>query len=162
MNLCYHLWRSALFPVLPIIAHWAHRTARRAATAGRPLDAVESLGARRLGVQNPSAVRVVVTPHLPLPGPRWIHRLASRLGFPATECIGLCLGHAIFLHPSSFQPDVLAHELVHTAQCERLGGLRPFLHCYLAECLTHGYAAAPMECEARDHHAPGWGTGQTS
>jgi hypothetical protein len=150
MKVRYHLWRSALFPVIPAVAHWARRTARRAASGGRPLTAVEWLAARRLGVHNPSAVRIVVTPDLPLPGPRWLHRLASRLGFPATECIGLCLGHTIFLHPSSNQPDVLAHELVHTAQCERLGGLRPFLHSYLAECLTHGYAAAPMECEARE------------
>ncbi|MFN0125697.1 MAG: signal peptidase II [Verrucomicrobiales bacterium] len=95
----------------------------------------------------------MVTSSLPLPGPRWLLRLASCLGFPATETIGLCLGHSIFLHPDWNHPTVLAHELVHTAQCERLGGLRPFLHRYLAECLAHGYAASPMECEARQFAA---------
>ena len=143
-------WLAALQPVIPLVSWWAARTSRRAAATGRPLDEVEHRTAIRLGVQDPSAVRVVVTPHLPLPGPHWLHQIASRLGFPATECVGLCLGHTVFLHPSWSRPAVLAHELVHTAQCERLGGLRPFLHHYLAECLAHGYEASPMEQEARE------------
>lgn len=142
-------WFAALRPVIPLVSWWATRTSQRAAATGRPLDEAERLTAVRLGVRDPSAVRVVVTPRLPLPGPHWLHRIAARLGFPATECIGLCLGHTVFLHPSWCRPAVLAHELVHTAQCERLGGLRPFLHRYLAECLSHGYEEAPLEQEAR-------------
>lgn len=146
----FHLWRTALLPVVPLVAWWAGRTTLGARTAGRPLTPIETALARRLGVADPASVRVVVTPALPLPGPRWAHQLASRLGFPAIESIGLCLGHAIFVQSNwARHPEVLAHELVHTAQCERLGGLRPFLHRYLAECLTHGYHQAPLEQEAR-------------
>ncbi|HEX4665027.1 MAG TPA: hypothetical protein VH207_00400 [Chthoniobacterales bacterium] len=43
---------------------------------------------------------------------------------------------------------LVAHELAHTAQYERLGGIAPFLKQYLFECLTIGYPAAPMEQEA--------------
>lgn len=146
----FHLWRTALVPVVPLVAWWAGRTGLRARIAGRPLTRAETDLARRLGVSDPASVRVVVTPALPLPGPRWVHRLASWLGFPAIESIGLCLGHAIFVHSNwARHPEVLAHELVHTAQYERLGGLRPFLHRYLAECLAHGYHQAPLEQEAR-------------
>ena len=42
----------------------------------------------------------------------------------------------------------IAHELAHTEQYERLGGIEPFLRQYLSECLTIGYPAAPMEQEA--------------
>jgi hypothetical protein len=45
---------------------------------------------------------------------------------------------------------LIAHELVHAAQYERLGGILPFLRQYLVECLTIGYANAPMELEAAE------------
>jgi len=149
MPIRFRFWRVVLAPVVPLAGWWARRVAEAMRAGGRPLTEEESEMARRLGVQDPAAVRVVVTRRLPWPGPCWLHRLVSRLGFPATEAVGLCLGQTIFLHPEYDRPEMLAHELVHTAQCDRLGGLRPFLHRYLAECLTHGYAAAPMEHEAR-------------
>jgi len=42
----------------------------------------------------------------------------------------------------------LVHELVHTGQYERLGGVRPFLERYLRECLTIGYPMGALEQEA--------------
>jgi hypothetical protein len=36
----------------------------------------------------------------------------------------------------------------HIAQYERLGGIRPFLECFLYESLVIGYPSAPMEQEA--------------
>lgn len=150
MTPLFRFWRVALWPLVPLAVWWAGRTERSALAAGRPLTAAESELARRLGVADPASVRVVAAPGLPLPGPRWVHRLASRLGFPAAESVGLCLGHGIFVHSQwAAHREVIAHELVHTAQSERLGGLRPFLHRYLAECLAHGYAEAPLEREAR-------------
>lgn len=44
---------------------------------------------------------------------------------------------------------VIAHECVHTAQHERLGGLRPFLELYIRQCVASGYLEAPLEQEAR-------------
>ncbi len=156
MSISLTVWRVVLWPVAPLAAAWASRAIghigimRPIGPIGRTLTPVEQALATQLGVAAPERVRVVLTPTMPWPGPRWLHRLASRLGFPALESIGLCLGHTIFLHPAWARPAVLAHELVHTAQCERLGGLRPFLHRYLAECLAFGYAEAPLEREARD------------
>ena len=42
------------------------------------------------------------------------------------------------------------HELVHTAQYERMNGILGFLRNYLRDCLRNGYINAEMECEARD------------
>lgn len=139
-----------MWPLAPLGAVWAARAARLAWHKGRALTPPEQEMAARMGVAAPERVRVMVAPEMPWPGPRWLHRLVSRLGFPATESVGLCLGHAIFLHPAwAEKTEVLAHELVHTAQYERLGGVRPFLRRYLAECLAFGYVAAPLEREAR-------------
>ena len=44
---------------------------------------------------------------------------------------------------------MIAHELVHVAQYERLGGIEPFLRQYLRECLTVGYDESALENEAR-------------
>ena len=65
------------------------------------------------------------------------------------ETVGLSARYGIFLRtPYHRDRRLLAHELVHTLQYERLGGIRPFLRRYLHECLTAGYAAADMEGEA--------------
>jgi hypothetical protein len=64
--------------------------------------------------------------------------------------IGIALGYGIFIQ-SQYANDrrLLLHELVHTLQYERVGGIRPFLAQYLEECLTAGYAFASLEDEAR-------------
>jgi len=43
---------------------------------------------------------------------------------------------------------IIVHELVHTMQCERLGGLNAFLKRYMWECIEIGYPLAPVEQEA--------------
>ena len=46
--------------------------------------------------------------------------------------------------------EILVHELVHTAQYERLNGIPGFLRQYLRDCLKDGYMSAAMEREARE------------
>jgi hypothetical protein len=45
-------------------------------------------------------------------------------------------------------PKLVAHELMHVAQYERLGSIPAFLQQYLSEVNQYGYPAAPMEQEA--------------
>ena len=63
---------------------------------------------------------------------------------------GLTLRYGIFIRADRWGRRLLvAHELVHTAQYERLGGFEAFLRPYLIECLTPpGYPNGPMEREA--------------
>ncbi len=57
--------------------------------------------------------------------------------------------HGIFIRSDCLRDRALiVHELAHTAQYERLGGILPFLRKYLFECLTTGYSEAPLEQEA--------------
>jgi hypothetical protein len=66
---------------------------------------------------------------------------------PATR--GLALRYGIFVRSDCWGDRALvAHELAHTAQYERLGGIQAFLRQYLTECLTVGYPEGPMEQEA--------------
>jgi len=45
---------------------------------------------------------------------------------------------------------LLAHELVHTHQFERLGSHYAFLRLYLRQCMLLGYSHSPLESEANE------------
>jgi len=106
--------------------------------------------ARLMGVREAQRIRVIETDRIPLPGAGLLG-LASRMaGFHGSDPWGMSLGYAVFIRNgwAGSRQELLAHEFVHTAQFERMGGMRPYLVQYLRECLTVGYAASPMEQEA--------------
>lgn len=71
------------------------------------------------------------------------------INFLTAKPRGLTLRYGIFVRADCREDrDLLLHELVHTAQYERLGGIVAFLRKYLFECTTAGYGAAPLEEEA--------------
>lgn len=135
---------------LPFVHAWASRVEARALASGAPLEPCALAVARRVGVAQAQRVRVRVVPELPWPGPRWVRSLAMRLRLAPPDIVGVSIGYGIWLRADQAENRaLLAHELVHVAQHERLGGLRPFLHAYLVECLTDpGYPAGPLESEA--------------
>lgn len=148
----------ALVPLaLPFACAWVGRQERRILDEGAPLDPGQLADARTLGVAHPERVRLLVLPRLPLPHNWFVRKLGLWTGTLSTETIGLSARYGIFLR-SPFDRDrrLLAHELTHTRQYERLGGLQPFLRQYLRECLTDGYLLAPLEQEARDAAAALW------
>ena len=135
---------------------------------GRVLTPDEMRIARRLGVVQPERVRVLVTPVLPTwMAPDLMANAASTTGNAGTGnsnqpianidhapperrfgVAGLTAGHGILLGiRHAHNPRVLAHELAHVAQCERLG-MRAFALRYLTELLSVGYFRAPLELEA--------------
>ena len=142
----------ALVPVmLPAACAWIAHQERRILAAGVPLDAAGLDDPRTHGVAHPERVRLLVLPRLPLPHNPFVRKLGLWTGTLSEETVGLSARYGIFLR-SPYHRDraLLAHELTHTRQYERLGGLRPFLRQYLRECLTDGYLFAPLEQEARD------------
>jgi hypothetical protein len=69
---------SAAF-LAPPIALWIWLQERRILGSGRPLSASESALACAVGVEDPTALRVLVLETVPMPGPRWVHRFAQQL-----------------------------------------------------------------------------------
>ena len=142
----------ALLPVmLPLACRWIEAQERRILSEGKPLDAGQLADARALGITEPERVRLLVLPRLPLPHNRLVRVLGLWTGALSQETVGLSARYGIFLRtPFDRDRRLLAHELAHTRQYERLGGVRPFLRQYLRECLTDGYHCAAMEREAAD------------
>lgn len=131
----------------PAVSRWAQEQERRILREGEPLGREDGEFARSLGIGCVAEVRILEVEAVPLPVPAFWVRLAGRCGLPVFAPGGMALGRGIYLLPR--QRASLRHELVHVAQYERLGGIRPFMSRYLAECLMTGYAEAPLELEAQ-------------
>jgi hypothetical protein len=117
---------------------------------GRPLDARESGMALAVGVAHPEQVRVLVHDGFIEPTDEAFIALCRELGvdLDAPEA-GRTSGHGIEVLPwFARSRTVMAHELAHVAQYERLG-TAGLLRDYLTQLLTVGYERAPLEVEAR-------------
>jgi hypothetical protein len=135
--------------LLPVAAEWAAEEEQRALREGVPLSSQEMADAKGAGVLEPERVRLLRVEVVPVPTNPMLRAAAEAIHFLTPETRGLTLRYAIFVRWDCWRErPIIAHELVHTAQYERLGGILPFLRQYLSECLTIGYANAPMELEA--------------
>ena len=143
--------RRFLVPlILPRACAWITRHERHILARGVALNDAQLADAAALGVAHPEKVRLLAVPRVPLPL-AWLARFARPLvGASFEQTSGLTAQFGIYLR-SEVADDrhLIAHELTHTWQYERMGGIRPFLRQYLTECLTTGYLAAPLEEEAR-------------
>ena len=137
--------------VLPNVTKWIAAQERRILAEGVPLSEQELADARLIGVIQPKRIRLLPVPFVPLP----LYPLARTIGpwfnMPGDQTTALTARYGIFVRESHWgNRALIAHELVHTRQYERLGGIREFLKEYLSQCVRDGYSSALMEHEARD------------
>jgi hypothetical protein len=125
-------------------------TEREILRRGRPLSPDEMRVAKEVGVAHPEQVRVLVHDDFIQPRDRAFLLLARRLGIDIeAEQAGRTAGHGIELKRRfARSPRVLAHELTHVTQYERLG-TPALVRDYLTQLLMVGYERAPIEMQAR-------------
>ena len=134
--------------ILPLATAWAAEQEARILEHGVPLSIRELADALRVGVKDPERVRLLQVETIPAPGHPALQAAYQRAKVP-TAPRGLTLHYGIFVRADYWRDRALiVHELVHTAQYERLGGIESFLKKYLLECATIGYQKSPMEQEA--------------
>ncbi len=140
--------RARINRYLPAALDWHNQSEQQLYTQGRRLTVPEQVIARQMGVAQPQNVRVLVTPRFPLPIDPELRRASLRYGIGNPLEGGRTMGYVILIKPNSAQDKtVLAHELVHVGQIERLG--KPaFLQRYLTELEMVTYARSPLEREA--------------
>jgi hypothetical protein len=141
--------RSTVKVILPLACSWVRRQEALIIAKGRPLNRSQMADAKRIGIKHPEKIRILLVEKIPMPV-RPLSSLGMKLGLLARGTIGMALRYGIFVQAGHANDRrLLLHELAHTLQYERLGGIRPFLQCYLLECLTAGYPFGAMEEEAR-------------
>jgi uncharacterized protein DUF4157 len=144
---------AARVPLLAALAaDWAERFAAESLAAGRPLTPAQRELARRVGVRDPSRVRIRLVEELPAPSEPRLVAAAGRIGLVPQAASGMTLGYAVILRrDSEADTRLLSHELRHVAQYESSGGIRPFLAEHIGHLLQFGYEASPFEQDARAH-----------
>ncbi len=101
-------------------------------------------------MKQPERVRLLSVSAIPFPAHPLLQAACRATNFVPESPRGLTLCYGIYLRSDCWRDrSIVVHELVHTAQYERLGGIGPFLQSYLGECMTFGYANSSMENEAR-------------
>jgi hypothetical protein len=142
---------SQLEKLLPLAAEWAATEEDRVLHEGVPLSKAEIADAQAIGVREPERIRLLRVETIPVPSHPLLRSAADSIHFLSPETRGLTLQYGIFVRWDCWRDrPLVAHELVHTEQYQRLGGILPFLQRYLYECLTIGYANAPLELEAAE------------
>jgi hypothetical protein len=135
--------------LLPLAVKWATAVEARILQEGIPLTQESLADARAIGLREPERVRLLALARVPMPDNLTLKAAAAAIQFLTPATRGLTLRYGIFIRQDIWgDRRLVAHELVHTAQYERLGGIEPFLRQYLLECLQVGYPAAPLEQEA--------------
>jgi hypothetical protein len=135
--------------LVPLASGWAAEQEKQILREGIPLSAAQIDDARQAGVKEPEKVRLLQVETIPSPTHPILQAACQATNFVPAEPRGLTIQYGVFVRSDCWSDrPLLVHELVHTAQYERLGGIEPFLRRYLFECATMGYSAATMEKEA--------------
>ena len=137
--------------LLPLAYEWAKQQEEFILAHGHPLGASHAHDANLVGVRDRARVRVLVVDRIPLPENPELAEASKRIGIITedTRCAGF--GHALIIRVDAWNdPELILHNLVHIAQCERSGGLEEWVRRYLGDrtsCpeFTHGL----LESEAR-------------
>lgn len=142
-----------LAPLVCCVVWWVRRRQSVICASGVALSPAQQALARAVGVADTRLVRVMAAHRVPLPLPHWACRAAQRIGWLSPHIAGMTLGYGIVLRSDCLgdgycDARMLAHELTHVAQYERLG-MHGFLRHYLRECVWPGYPHGPLEMEAR-------------
>ncbi len=136
--------------LFPLAVDWVKQQEDYILTHGFPLTEDQQIDAYLIGVKDIQKVRLWKGDQAPIPltGDLKIAATIARLATPNT--IGTSFRYGIYLHRDhADKRRLVVHELAHTMQYERLGGVENFLQQYLNECLTVGYPNGFLEQEAK-------------
>jgi hypothetical protein len=135
----------------PLALHWAKRQETLILKHGTPLTSGQIADAQRCGVRDWARVRVQVVDRIPLPDEEELAEAAQRAQIITDASRGVAIGHGIIIRADSWgKRELLLHQLVHVAQCERSGGLESFVGEYLSDRRTSpDFSVGPLEDEAR-------------
>ena len=137
--------------LLPVACQWARAQEDFILARGIPLEPAALEDARRVGVQDCSRVKVLVVDRIPLPENQQLAEAARRAQIITEASRGMALGHGIIIRADRWgDRELMLHQLVHVAQCERVGGLEPFVEQYLSDRQTCAmFTIGSFEDEAR-------------
>ena len=98
-----------------------------------------------------AGAKVLIVDRIPMPENEELAETARRRHIITDASRGVTIGHGIIIRADSWgDRELMLHQLVHVAQCERSGGLEAFVQQYLCDrqtCAT--FTVGSLEEEAR-------------
>jgi hypothetical protein len=137
--------------LLPLAYQWAKAQEQFILARGAPLGSRYTADAHRVGVRDCSRVKVLVVDRIPLPDNKELAEATRHEHLITDACRGVTIGHGIIIRADCWgDRELILHQLVHVAQCERSGGLELFLQEYLRDRRTcANFTIGSLEDEAR-------------
>lgn len=138
--------------MLPLARQWAVEQEAFVLRAGTPLEASQIADAERAGVKDTARVRVLPVDRIPMPAHLELAEAARRAHVITEASPAVTIGHAIMMRADRWRDrELLLHQFVHVAQCERCGGLEKFVEQYLTDRTTCAdFTVGSLEEEARN------------
>jgi hypothetical protein len=135
----------------PLASEWAKNQESYILQHGVPLTADQLADAERARVKDTARVRVLVVDRIPLPEDKELADAARRAQIITDSSRAVAIGHGIVIRADSWQNrELLLHQLIHVAQCERSGGLEQFVSEYLLDRRgSRDFSLGSLEDEAR-------------
>lgn len=136
----------------PLAAQWAKSQEKFILRHGVPLTADQIADARKAGVKDVVRVRILVVNRIPLPDDKELAQAARHALIITDASRGVAIGYGIIIRADSWRDrELLLHQLVHVAQCERSGGLEKFVNEYLLDRRngSRNFGLGSLEDEAR-------------
>lgn len=135
--------------MIPFAVKWVESEEESIIENGIPLTERQYEIAEQIGIINIDNIRLESVNKIPLPENQKLRQVAMSLNLITPDTWGLTLRYGIYIRNDMWSElRVVVHELFHTWQYEKLGGIEQFLIKYLGEVNEHGYPEAPMEQEA--------------
>jgi hypothetical protein len=137
--------------LLPLAYQWAKAQEEFVLAHGTALSPQHMADARLAGVRDCERIRILVVDRIPLPedGELAEATRSARIITDDTGCVGF--GHAIIIRAEAWgDRELLLHNFVHIAQCERSGGLEAWVKQYLVDRqISATFTVGSLEDEAR-------------
>ncbi len=135
----------------PLACEWAKEQEVTILEHGVPLTADQIADARRVGVQHPGRIRILVVDRIPLPEDKELADAARRAQIITDASRGVTFGHGVIIRADNWRNrELLVHQFAHVAQCERSGNLETFVSEYLLDRRSsRDFSLGTLEEEAR-------------
>ncbi|HVF71566.1 MAG TPA: hypothetical protein VM940_08155 [Chthoniobacterales bacterium] len=134
-----------------LACRWAEAQEAYGLEHGVSLTARQRSDAELAGVRCPDRVRILVMDRIPLPDDTELAEAARQAQIITDASRAVAIGYAIIIRADSWQNrELLLHQLVHVAQCERSGSLQSFVQEYLFDRRNSAqFSVGSLEDEAR-------------
>ena len=135
--------------LIPIASKWVEVQEEFIVSNGVQLTEKQKQIASKIGIKNIDKIRLLKVDSIPEPEDSILNELSKGIGLISFNTIGITFRYGIYIRQDYWDNDsLIIHELVHTLQYERMGGIANFLNQYIKECVYYGYNNSPLEKEA--------------